>query len=79
MGALEEPPQTASIVEELLLALLGHTGDVFEDDQTEEIVAEPTRCTFHVSTDLGVVSYSDRCCIAPMPPNMTAIKLFNTD
>ena len=61
MGAQEEPPR-ASILEELLLALLGHAGDVFLDlaaDEPEK-VAEPSLCTFRTAEDLDFVSPSNR-------------------
>ena len=61
MGAQEEPPR-ASILEELLLALLGHAGDIFLDHAAHEPdkVAEPSLCTFRTAEDLDFVSPSNR-------------------
>ena len=61
MGAQEEPPR-ASILEELLLALLGHAGDVFLDQAADEPekVANPSLCTFRTAEDLDFVSPSNR-------------------
>ena len=57
-----EQSATASILEELLIALKGHTGDIFVDDPPggRSKIADPTACNFSTAKDLRFISAPDR-------------------
>lgn len=65
-GQLQQEAAYARLLPELLLALLGHTGEVFverkpflpSDLQSQQ---PPERCTFAVTDASGLVSSSERC------------------
>jgi len=54
---------TASILEELLIALMGHTGDIFVDVSSSGRgkIADPGACSFATAKDLRFISAPDRC------------------
>lgn len=55
-----------SVLQELLLALVGHDGDVFVRDgphqleSDEHIVTQPSSCDMHLAADLHWISLADR-------------------
>lgn len=58
-----QPPGYAKLLPELLLALLGHTGDVFVEKPLHARSgqeASPDRCNLAVTDALGLVSLSER-------------------
>ena len=58
-------PPHASLLPELLLALVGHSGDVFVDSTakpgTVRLLPDPTHCTVRLASDIDWVDSSDRC------------------
>ena len=63
---LAQPPPHASLLQELLLALAGHTGDVFVDDAipaaaAAERLADPHRNTVHLANDINWINNSEGC------------------
>lgn len=54
---------TANILEELLIALMGHTGDIFVDVSASGRgkIADPGACSFTTAKDLRFISAPDRC------------------
>ena len=64
-GQLQSEPAYARLLPELLLALLGHTGDVFVEKKSflpgaSELQQAPERCNFVVTDASGLVSSSER-------------------
>jgi hypothetical protein len=57
---------TTSILEELLIALMGHTGDIFVDGSSSGRgrIADPGACGFATAKDLRFISAPDRCIAA---------------
>jgi len=57
-----EPSATASILEELLITLMGHTGDIFVDalPSGRSKIADPAVCSFATAKDLHFISAPDR-------------------
>ena len=71
------PPPHASLVQELLLALVGHTGDVFVDTPAANPgggwqLQDPSQCTVRLASDIDWVNSSDRC--AHGPPGCLQLK-----
>ena len=65
---LYQAPAYAKLLPELLLALLGHTGDVFGEKSlflpgVSSQEARPDRCNFTVTDAPGLVSSSERCAV----------------
>jgi hypothetical protein len=67
MLELSQPPPHASLIQELLLALAGHTGDVFVDDAASATsanrLADPLRSTVHLAEDIDWINSSEGCAI----------------
>ncbi len=65
MLELEQPPPHASLLQELLLALAGHTGDVFVDDAAplaaHGSLPDPYRNTVQLAKDINWVNSSEGC------------------
>lgn len=61
------PPPHASLLQELLLALVGHTGDVFVDGAAKSgerrLLQDPSQCTVSLASDINWVNSSDRCAV----------------
>lgn len=66
-----QPPQHINILEELLLALMGHSGDVFTDTSpTSKLkVAEPGRCTLITNEELSFIARPERSTISTEMPS----------
>ena len=67
LDGISQPEAThASMLQELLLALVGHDGDVFVRDSAhqlegaEYIVAEPGSCDTRLAADVNWISLADR-------------------
>ena len=66
---LEDP--LASVLQELLLALLGHCGDVFirteagREHASQLHIADPSACNIRVAEDLDWIRAPDRCAMPP--------------
>ena len=65
---LQQTPSYSKLLPELLLALLGHTGDVFVEKTLFMASGSgqqppPERCNFAVTDAPGLVSSSERCCL----------------
>ena len=61
-----QPPPHASLLQELLLALAGHTGDVFVDDAAhtaapDGVLPDPHRSTVHLAHDIDWINTSEGC------------------
>ena len=65
MLELAQPPPHASLLQELLLALAGHTGDVFVDDAappaTRGSLPDPYRNTVQLAKDINWINSSEGC------------------
>lgn len=57
-------PPHASLLHELLLALVGHTGDVFVDSSAKlgaaQLMPDPMCCTVRLASDIDWVDSPDR-------------------
>lgn len=67
LDGISQPEAThASILQELLLALVGHDGGVFVRDgaqrleSAEHIIAEPGSCDTRLAADVNWISLADR-------------------
>ena len=65
--ALRQPEAShASVLQELLLALIGHDGDVFVRASSQRLesdahtIAQPRSCDMHLAADLPWISPADR-------------------
>ena len=65
MLELSQPPPHASLLQELLLALAGHTGDAFVDEAAGTTSAgclpDPLRSTVHLADDIDWINSSEGC------------------
>ena len=65
MLELAQPPPHASLLQELLLALAGHTGDVFVDEATPPaahgLLPDPHRNTVQLAKDIDWINSSEGC------------------
>ena len=68
MLELAQPPPHASLLQELLLALAGHTGDVFVDDAAplaaHGSLPDPHRNTVQLAKDINWINSSEGCAAA---------------
>jgi hypothetical protein len=63
MVQLRESPACTGLFQELLLALLGYTGDVFVDQaiQSTPMADVLPSCSIHLADEIDWISSSERC------------------